>query len=110
MGLAGILNVPETEQDFLTWGFKNAELHLRIETRLQGLGVSLVPYILDPIPLFDTDGWLARHQQAHDDFNGVLNISGADLSTVDFKNREELEAWILLHEQEHLLANQILGI
>jgi hypothetical protein len=74
------------------------------------VGATLTTYVLDPIAGFDRDNWLRRHQTAHNDMNEVLGIAGNDLSDVDFKNPKELQAWINLHAQEHLQANDILRI
>lgn len=111
MALASLLNAPSTPTEQLKWSFSNADAHSRIVTAIRSqIGTVLTPFVLDPIPEFDRQNWLRRHQQAHTDFTAVLGIDGSDLSEVNWQDQEEREAWVQLHFEEHFQANNILRI
>lgn len=106
--LACLLNTPKSNEDWARWGFHHRQSHDAIVQAINGLGRSLTTYQLDPV-LLNKD-WLDRDQQAHNDFNSALRISGADLTEVNFKKPNEVEAWIWLEFQEHFVAERALGI
>lgn len=72
--------------------------------------LALTVYILDPIPDFDLQNWLRRHQQSHNDVNSALGVQGTDLTDVDFEKQDEREAWAELHAAEHVQWQEITGI
>lgn len=72
--------------------------------------VKLFDYQLDPISFDDVTNWLARNQQAHDDFNQALGLNGVDLEGVDFTDQKQLQAWVYLVWQEMQTAQQQLNI
>lgn len=89
----------------------NFQDHLEILEAIQKqYNVKLTEYVIDPWLDSDKDGILERHQQYHNDMDGILRIEGNDLSTVDFKKDNEVKAWIQIHYQEHLNARTTLGI
>jgi hypothetical protein len=95
-------------QEYWFWHFQD---HLEIVQRLQlVLNVQLTVYDIDPWVDASRDQILEQHQQFHNDFNGLLNTPGNDLSDVDFKNQGQLRAWIFLNYQEHQNAHQALEI
>jgi hypothetical protein len=111
--LAVVSEVPRTPQEWLVWSFHHTLSHRAI---IDAIFVRdqryLTEYILDPIP---TDAevikaWLQNNQLAHADFNAVLGTQSADLTSVDFNDRKQLEAWIYLHYQSHLGAETVLRI
>lgn len=111
MSLAGLLNPPETEREFLRWSFNNDDGHRRIINGIfvQG-GIALTTYVLDPIPSNDMQSWGRRHQSSHNDYENVLGISGNDYTDIDWSKKEEVDAWLRLHFDSHRQANFILGI
>ena len=111
MSLATLQNVPLNEQAFLMFSFVNADEHAKIVNKARDLlQVDLPSYILDPISFDDLQGWLQRHQQAHNEMDAVLGIRGADLTEVDLENPAQLAAWIWQHSQEHIQAATILRL
>lgn len=54
--------------------------------------------------------WLAAHETIHEQIRAATNVSGTDLSLVDFSDDEEFLTWMDDHAQEHLVFRQILGI
>lgn len=110
MTLANLLNL-RSEQDLAPFAFANNDHHQLCVAKINtSLGLNLTVYILDPIPSFDTLNWLRRHQQAHNDINSFIGTQGVDLTDVDFKNNEQLEAWSELHYNEHLQWQESLGV
>lgn len=112
MPLFDLLNPPMGSSEKLNeWSFTHAQDHLEIVQAIQRQrGVNLTQYLLDPLNEHDLNHWLNRHQQAHDDFNSVLNISGVDLQSVDFTDESEKESWTLLNFMEHRSARIALAI
>lgn len=111
MALATLFNIPQGPEDFWNFSFANMDQHRQIvdqAARLRGVNLNL--YALDPVPTFDPDTWLRIHQQAHVDFTNLLGIGGVDLTSVDFRDPEQLASWIRLHADEHLQASNILGL
>ena len=61
--LALLLNIPNTDEDWLTWGKHHANDHIEIiEAIAKQKGVNLAQYVLYPIDLSDP-GFLERHQK-----------------------------------------------
>lgn len=93
------------------WVWDNSEDHIEIVTAIRQLtGTWLNQYIIDPFPAREPGVWLALHQTAHDDMNQFLGLPGNNLQSVDFNNRQQLEAWIWLHYSEHAAARNAVGI
>lgn len=112
MSLATLLNVPSAAdaRSLSEWSFSNQDQHRQIVDALaaqKNIVVQLYP--LDPIPSYGLVGWFQNHQQAHNDMANALNIALFDLSDVDFKDSEQLAAWVRLHFDMHQQAAQILG-
>ena len=111
MSLAGLLNHPRDEREFLRWSFSNDDGHRRIISAIFAQkNQFLTTYVLDPIPSNDLQSWSRRHQQVHNDMNKVLGIQGNDLTDLDWKKEDEVESWLSLHFTEHRQANFILNI
>lgn len=110
MSIGALLNLIDKDE-FASFSFANADHHFLIASQInQLISAPITIYILDPVPEFDTLNWLRRHQTAHDDINAQLNISGTDLTYVDFQDPEQRAAWARLHFTEHQQWAQLLGI
>lgn len=112
MALGPLYNI-STDADFSAFAFANADHHTLVTQAInQNLPASqaLTFYILDPIPDFDLQNWLRRHQQSHNDINSALGIQGTDLTDVNFKKQDEREAWAELHASEHIQWQLSTGI
>lgn len=113
MGLATLLNLPTTPELITQFSFANADSHQKIAAALQAKMTIIIPvYPLDPIPptqegLLD---WGLNHQNAHNAQNEPLGIQGDDITAIDFKNEEQLAAWVQQHFIEHYLAETKLGV
>lgn len=111
MSIAGLYQIPRTQQEIDQWVFDNAADHATIINAISAQkGKLLASYVLDPLPQVDMPNWLWRHQTAHADFDGVLRIGGNDFSSLDFNDPVALEYLIKLHVSEHLAAHTALGI
>lgn len=110
-GIAGIYNVPSTQDELNTWAATHATHHLLIiETIYRLLGIQLTQYVLDPIDPADSEGWLLQHQNMHADFDALLGISGYNLLDVNMQDQNEFAGWIFLNSDEHYQASNILEI
>ena len=111
MTLASLLDIPPGDSGFQYYSFAHYQDHLEIvQALLKVKNVRAPVYVIDPVPLNDTQGFLLRHQQFHNDMNGTLNLEGTDLQTVNFKNPRDREIWIYQNFREHFAARQALGI
>lgn len=110
-GIAGIFNVPSTQEELNTWSATHATHHLDIINAIQRLtGTQLQQFVLDPIDATDAEGWLLQHQQMHNDMDAILGIAGYNLLDVDLKDQNQFAGWIWLNSQEHYQAANILEI
>jgi hypothetical protein len=111
MTLPSLLNPFENERDMARWAFHNKDSHLAIVGALQSQkSLTLNTYVIDPMSEVDMQNWLRRHQNYHNDMVDALGISGSDLSSVDWKDKNQRDAWIRLHFVEHYQAHILLGI
>jgi|FreactTroBogLake_1042271.scaffolds.fasta_scaffold93506_1 hypothetical protein len=112
--LADLVIVPETAADWALWGFAHRDHHLLIRNAIQvQYNINLQTYDLDPVPFQDPLGlfnWLERNQLAHNDMDTTLGLQGSDLSSVDFSNSSQAQAWVYLHLMEHTAAGNRLQI
>lgn len=111
---AYLLNVPQTAQDWATWGYAHRDDHQIIRDSIQNqFNVNLQNYDIDPVPFEDTVAmfnWLERNQLYHNDFNGTVGLQGSSLLDVDLNDPRQAEAWIYIHWQEHNAAGFKLGV
>jgi hypothetical protein len=108
--LAALLNVPSTRQQWGIWSWHHRLSHSAILGAASRKGVQLTDYILDPINLEHVDDWLERNQQMHVDMDGLVGAQSVDLTDVDIQDPKQLQAWILIHWQDHTTVEQRLGI
>ncbi len=100
--IAVLLNRPTDQQQLANFSFANQNHHDLVVTTLRALGSTQVNrYIMDPVSLEDMNNFLIRHQQSHNEINGVLGVAGNDLSSVNFRDVNSLESWLQLHFSEH---------
>ena len=111
MSLASLYSVPESPGDWHVWSFANADSHLRIIQAIFAQQKQELPYLsVDPIPWDSLSDWLRNHQQMHNDMDGVLDIQSSDFTIPSFRDRADMEAFILAHADEHRSAEQALGL
>lgn len=111
MALGTLFNIPRSQSDWLQFSFANADSHIKIAAAIQRKFGRLIPtFPLDPIPWFDFQTWAYNHQQAHNFQDGILGIQGADYTVGDLNRQDELANFILLHGNEHQIAETMLGV
>ena len=94
-----------------SWALAHSRDHDDIRLAIQAKGGPiLTAWQLNPVPWNKLDDWFLRHQTAHSDFDGALNLAGQDISSVDFDNPEDAHEWNLQHFSEHQAARAALGI
>lgn len=54
--------------------------------------------------------WLVSHESMHQVLRVACNVTGSDLSLVDFSKEEEFNDWMDTHSQEHIYFRTALGI
>ena len=112
MSLPGVFNLNwNDEASRNRFSFDNFGEHLKIQRAIlarHNLNLPLFP--IDPIPLFDLLTWARIHQSMHASANGVLKLSGFDLTGVDFRKPEEVVVWTQNHGQEHLALSRALRL
>ena len=109
--IADLYNVPSTDAERAQWSFAHMAHHRDINRRIYELvALSLPEYSLDPVDPDNIGQWEYQHQLMHDAQNQVLGISGFDLSSVNWKDQNELAGWIWLNANEHVQAADELEI
>jgi hypothetical protein len=109
--LAVLLNPPRTEPEWLRFSFNHSQDHLEIIQAIRAQkNVSLNQYPIEPMSLQDLGGFLIRHAQYHQDFNGTLGLPANDLTQVDPKDPASVDFWIFQNFQEHQTARAVLKI
>lgn len=109
MPLPHIIRPPSTPSGMNEWLFQHQQDHLEIVQKIGALGLVLPTYVIDPLLPEDFKGWALRHQNYHNDANGILGTDGSDLQTVEWGNQEERESWFWINYQEHLAWHKRLG-
>lgn len=103
MSVASLFNIPTTDTEMAQWSFSHQAHHRELnEAILRIYHIALPEYILDPVNLADPVAFLYQHQSWHDDIDAVLNLSGYDLTEVDWSDPGERAGWIWLNAQLHL--------
>lgn len=111
MSLPGLLDIPDGEEKVRGYFFQNAQHHLLVRTAIQQrIGANLPIYVLDPINYGQFDKFLADHQQAHNDINGLLGTQSNDLESVNWDDPIQKRAWAEIHYTEHLAWATLLKI
>ena len=111
MPLPYIITSPPGEGGFDNFVFMNYNDHLEIIQKLFQLNIANLPtYDIITVNQDDFQSWLERHQQYHNDANGVLRLGGTDLTTVDFNDDGQRKAWFWLHFLEHQQMHEALKI
>lgn len=108
---AGLLSIPPGEGGFEDWSFLHGQDHANLTAALniEVPSAKLDFRILDPVSA-DITQWLLDHQRSHDDLSFYTGVTGSDLTTVDFDNPRELQAWIEINWQEHIAFAAVLGL
>lgn len=110
MTLASILYPAPTDKGLEEFFWANFQHHQAIISALKATrGIALEQFQIYPVNPERIDGWLEQHQKQHNAMNAALGIPGADLSSVDFKNKRELDSWLFAHELQHQAAGQLCG-
>lgn len=110
-GVAGLFNIPSTQNELHTWSFVHAAHHRDINRIVyQIFGETLDEMILDPFDPNDADDWLQNHQSMHQQMDDLLAVSGYNLLSVDFKDHGEFSGWVFLNADEHFKVANILGL
>lgn len=112
MSLAGIFNLDwDDEGSRGRFAFDNERHHRAIVNAIFAQhNIELPSFPLDPIPLFDLMTWGFNHQSMHSSVNGILGLTGFDLSTIDFRKPEERVVWLENHGREHQNWSRALGV
>lgn len=109
--IAALENFPKSASDWLRFAFDHRDSHDRIRAAIKTkYGVDLTDYQIEPMNPEATDLFLQNNSSLHSDMNSILKTQSSDLQDVDFQDEKQLQGWILLHYQEHVNAEQALGI
>lgn len=106
--------LPKDPPGFGLWRSGHALEHTQMQTilRAQMPPVSVPGYnLLDwrDEPEF-VQQWLVTHEQIHEVLRSVTNVSGSDLSLVDFSQNDQFTEWMDDHAYEHVQFRSVLGI
>lgn len=111
MPLAQIQYPSPTGGGLEEWAWHNFQHHeALIQAVLKVKNIKLTAYRIWPFPKDMNSDWLEQHQQAHDDLDAALGLNGSDLSSVDYKDKRQLDAWLYQHFVSHQSAASALGL
>lgn len=111
MSLATILYPSPTASGADEWFHANFQHHQSIVGALKDVrGVILPVYQIFPANPQNMQIWLREHQHQHNEMCNALGISGTDLSSVDFRDKKQLDAWYFAHFLEHQAAAAASGL
>src|SRR5208282_5986135 len=106
--LAGVLNVPHTDDDWNWFSWQHRLSHNRIRQAIKAkYGYDLTDYTVDPIDKNNMILFLQNNASLHTDMNGVLHLPGIDLYDTDLTKPNEKSAWVYYHFQEHFSAEAV---
>ena len=95
---------------FREFALAHGMAHEQIYNTLLQSGVVIQHNPLFDATQWDTD-WLLAHSAEHDVIYSAIGLTGLpDLVTVNLKNQDELETWMILHNQVHANINLILNL
>lgn len=111
MSLAQIVYPAATPSGFEEWSFAHYQHHLAIIGAAASVRqVKLTLYQIWPFSSKNSQEWLLQHQQQHNDMNSLYRVSGSDLSSLDFNDKKQLDAWFNLHFNEHRDVGAVCGV
>jgi hypothetical protein len=111
MMLAGLLNIPHTNDDWSWFSWQHRLSHDRIRQAVQAkYGYNLTDYQIDPMDPHSLSQFLQNNSQLHSDMNGTLQLPGIDLLDIDLTKDAQRDAWINYHYLEHYYAELKLGV
>lgn len=111
MPLPNILRPPSTPNGMDEWRFAHMRDHVAVVDLIrQKLNVILPVLVLDPMDPGSPKSWAQRHQDMHDNANGVLAVAGTDLQSVEWEDKDERENWFWNNFQEHSAWHKRLGL
>jgi hypothetical protein len=109
--LALLLNVPKSLEDWARFSFHHRQSHeLIVKAIAKQKSIDLPVYIVDPISFQEPRLFLEANQQFHQDMDNALGVQSTDLEDVNLQDERQLQSWIYLHWQEHVTAENALGI
>lgn len=113
--LAMLLDFPPDEgikgSGLNVWSLHHARDHDDIIQAIQDQYSIILPvYPIDPMVFTNDSMFFLRNQQLHNDLLSVLGIAGTDISSIDFNDDSQVQAWLFIHWSEHRDARTALGI
>lgn len=96
------------------WEVGHYRQHLKYLTHLVNLPI---PILIPDHPLMTIGQndlqrrlWLQDHDATHKLLRTYANVTGVDLSAVDFEDEHEFTVWLDTHATEHALIDEAFGL
>lgn len=91
------------------WEIGHYRQHVRYVDFLAGLGIPILipdhPIITIGETKLQQKLWLEDHAAAHEQLRIQANVTGIDLASLDFEDKEEFQLWLDDHALEHRLID-----
>lgn len=111
MALADLYNIPHDANSMSQWSFAHMAHHRdMIRIVKQTLNIRLDEFILDPVNLTNPVQFLDQHQQMHNQLDRLFNISGFDLTEINWANTSSRAGWIWQNAQLHVQEANATGV
>lgn len=100
MPIAILSVVPQSDTEWASWHFAHMAHHRdMIDKVARDLNTHLTEYQLDP-PSRDPT-WFYQHQQMHNQLDAVFGIPSLDMTTIDWNDKDSIEAWVYDNFTQH---------
>jgi hypothetical protein len=106
--------LPRDPAGFGLWRSGHALEHTQMADILRGATPSVMAPAYNILDWRDerefVQQWLVTHEQIHEVLRSVCNVTGTDLSLVDFSQDDQFTEWLDDHAAEHQQFRAVLGI
>lgn len=106
--------LPKDPAGFGRWLTGHYYEHIVLNQKCQALATPIIVPDYDILSWSDDADkvqlWLLNHESMHSQIRFATNVTGADLSLVDFSNDNEFLDWMDNHAQDHIAFREVLGI
>lgn len=96
------------------WEIGHYRQHVRYNQVLASFATPVIIPIQPLMTMGNTDLerriFLNSHENLHEAIRPYANVTGIDLSLVDFEDEEEFYSWMDVHAQEHALIDAAFGL
>ena len=104
-------HMPQDDAGWGTWFLEHAREHRIFTDTLLGQAPPVASAEFPIETMGDTEPWLNAHQEMSQSvWSGAGGGESIDLRTVDWKDKNQVEQWLLTHDRWHASVREALGL